>query len=329
MSYVIMTGPALAKRLKTAISAEFEINLAVAFWGGNAAKELGLVQGRNARVICNLMSGGTNPGVIRELQENGIEVRKHATLHSKMGVVGEGLSFVGSSNMSANGLGFEGSEQSGWEETNVVFDHADSDLSARFEELWSQSTSISAADLDAAYERWSLRRTFATQSESYSVEPPTSIWQAIAQNDERLRSSPCVVAYYQEMEPQAAKVFRKAVEAIWEKYGEGPDAYQDWEDLPYGYLLNAERQLEPPYDIADITVWKRISDLKPFKHEGKKYQIVAGYAAVDGFLKLSKADQKNLKELIASFVAKEGDPAVSRIVTLQALSDFYQATHKT
>ena len=323
MSYSIVSGSALVNRLNAAIAEGSDIRLAVAFWGAGASKALGLIQGRNARVICNLISGGTNPAEIRKLQAHGIDVRKHPALHAKIGVVGNGLSFVGSSNMSANGLGFEGRELTGWEEANVVFDHADSAVSARFDALWEAATKITKADLKAAEDLWRPRRTFAIQSGSNPVERPMSLWQAIADNDDRLRSSPCVVAYYYEMNDEDKLKFSKAEKDIRFEYGKGLSAFMDWDALPDGYILSACRARRFSSKIKQVAVSLKAPNSPTYSdRDGTPFQVVKEPVDLPGFTKLKGDDLRNFHALLIDFVG-EKKIEKSRIIPIWKLMDFY------
>lgn len=333
MSYSIVTGPALIERLSAEISTDSDIRLAVAFWGVGAAKALGLTKGRKTRVICNLMSGGTNPSEIKTLQGLGIDVRKHPTLHAKIGIVGAGLSFVGSSNMSANGLGLEGREQSGWEEANVVFDHVDNDLNVRFESLWGDATPITKSDLEAAQERWLLRRTFATLDSANATHDPgmreISLWKAIVENDVRLRSAPCVIAYYTELVGEEAERYCEAVEEISDKFGSGLSAYMDWPELPRCFILDACCAQAAEKKLDDITCSRLHLETKPHKKGESAYQIVELQPKLPGFGKLTRSEQSFLKKLILAYIAKVGSPEESRIIGITTLMDFYAKNAKS
>ena len=102
--------------------------LAVAFWGKDAARDLGLerhaddrADDRPTELICNLASGGTNPDEIKKLIDFGINVKQCDTLHGKVYVF-DRCFVVGSSNASANGLALQGKEVSYWHEANILSD---------------------------------------------------------------------------------------------------------------------------------------------------------------------------------------------------------------
>lgn len=98
--------------------------LAVAFWGSGATTALGLdvaePHERRISIICNLAMGGTNPHEIEKLRKlSGVEVRQCDTLHAKIYKFSD-AAMVGSSNVSANGLSFEGPLVKSWHEANLV-----------------------------------------------------------------------------------------------------------------------------------------------------------------------------------------------------------------
>ena len=151
-------GPKLSQRLFTALRDAMDVRLAVAFWGAGAAETLGIHVGVGARfrVVCNLSSGGTNPHEIRELLKRGVEVRQLNDLHAKIGVVDD-LSFLGSSNMSTNGLGGEYT-RTGWREANIVYQNARPEIASRFDDFWRIGTEITEADLKKAKAAWRALR---------------------------------------------------------------------------------------------------------------------------------------------------------------------------
>ena len=96
------------------------IDMAVAFWGIGAEKLFESTH--NARLVCNLLSGGTNPAVIEKLLDKpGFKLRHHASLHAKV-LLGQDSAIVGSANMSTNGLNIEAGEFDGWEEAGTRLD---------------------------------------------------------------------------------------------------------------------------------------------------------------------------------------------------------------
>jgi len=137
------------------------MDIAVAFWGKGAVKQLGLDKpGRKVRILLELDSGGSNPYEVRELlARHPKKVRSVPRLHAKC-LISPKAVVIGSANASANGLGEEGFEASHWHELGCQSN--DSSLVARakewFEGLWANSRSINDVDLDRAEERWRSRQ---------------------------------------------------------------------------------------------------------------------------------------------------------------------------
>lgn len=131
---------------------------AVAFWGSGVSGLLPESEGGDQKIICNLMSGGTNPYEIELLRDRiGYEsIAQVNDLHAKA-YIGETQAVITSANASANGLGLEGPEQARWREAGVVI----SDLSAVvnwFEELWDKAQPIEDTDLAKAKKLWAKRQ---------------------------------------------------------------------------------------------------------------------------------------------------------------------------
>jgi hypothetical protein len=151
-----VNGPELNQRLKAALGLGVGADFAVAFWGAGAAEALGIEDGKGMRIVCNLVSGGTNPNEIRNLRMLGADVRQLNNLHAKIGVIGD-MSFVGSSNMSTNGLGTEGNDV-GWREVNVVYGNVRHEIVQMFNTFWQATTEINEADLQAVAAAWARRQ---------------------------------------------------------------------------------------------------------------------------------------------------------------------------
>lgn len=84
---------------------------AVAYWGEGAIERLGIdtASAKKLTIVCDLESGACNPSEIEELHDLGCRILYLSGLHAKV-FWSESAVIVGSSNVSANGLGFEGSE---------------------------------------------------------------------------------------------------------------------------------------------------------------------------------------------------------------------------
>src|SRR5205085_9376969 len=139
-----------------------EMSVAVAFWGKDALKKLGIKKGTKARIICNLSSWACNPAVIEKLWllKPTVQVRSHPRLHAKLYITGR-HAIVGSSNASANGLTLEGDELAGWVEANALTDDPAflKRSLALFDDLWKskETVQVTRTRLEAAKHLWEMR----------------------------------------------------------------------------------------------------------------------------------------------------------------------------
>lgn len=166
-------------QLKRLLRAAGTARLAVAFWGNGAVRSLGL-RGRKGQtqVLCDLFSGCCNPDEIKRLLRAHVEVRYVSGLHAKLYSTPGGV-VVGSSNASANGLGFEGHELTGNVELNVLIKDRPlrTKAEAWFDQLWEEGGYVDDEVAESARTVWSGRRAFtllkalATDAESFRTKP--------------------------------------------------------------------------------------------------------------------------------------------------------------
>ncbi|QQD55329.1 phospholipase D family protein [Pseudomonas fluorescens BBc6R8] len=154
------------KALRAMVAQEASLDVAVAFWGDGADATIHPDGGKPLRVICNLRSGGTNPAVIKLLVDRAkamahVQIRQSDRLHAKL-VVGPTSAIIGSANVSANGLGFEGVEVAHWLEAAIQTVERDEVESAQewFNRLWlsTDSRPITYQDLADATETYEKNR---------------------------------------------------------------------------------------------------------------------------------------------------------------------------
>ena len=156
-----LTGNELNEAIRTVCKGS-KVRCAVAFWG-KGAETLFHPQGE-WKIICNLNMGGTNPYAIRKIAGDKLakldRVRQHDKLHAKI-YLNDHEAIVTSANASANGLGQEDKELSGWIETGVRITTAEEleALRAWFTELWDKKAKrITSENLDEAEAIWKWRR---------------------------------------------------------------------------------------------------------------------------------------------------------------------------
>ena len=118
--------------IKQMLSINQPIQAAVAYCGDGALKDLGIHQGLDFSVVCDVRSGGCNTDVIKELIR--LFGRDRILTHDRFLAktwLAESTAIVGSSNASSNGLGFEGREVASLVEANVLIDDPDAILTIR------------------------------------------------------------------------------------------------------------------------------------------------------------------------------------------------------
>jgi HKD family nuclease len=104
-----------------------EFFFAVAYWGRGSMQQLGLdklCKKQSGTIICDLMSGACNPDEIEKLinlKNSKLNILKCEGLHAKVYWT-QNTVIVGSSNVSSNGLCYEGQEVAGLVEGNLKTD---------------------------------------------------------------------------------------------------------------------------------------------------------------------------------------------------------------
>jgi phosphatidylserine/phosphatidylglycerophosphate/cardiolipin synthase-like enzyme len=128
-------------KLREAIRRSKGIDLAVAYWGANACKTLGLnlIKGP-VRIICDAHSGACNPDELKILLKKGFDVKTRIGLHAKVAITSKSV-IVGSANASTNGLGQEGEEANNIEAAAFIVDREFlATVQTWFDSLWKQFT---------------------------------------------------------------------------------------------------------------------------------------------------------------------------------------------
>lgn len=294
MTHSLLDGPALDRKLKAAIKNADQVKLAVAFWGRDASNRLGLKP--KAKVICNLKSGGTNPDEIRKMLNDKIEVRQHNSLHAKIGCIGNEMSFVGSSNMSANGLGEEGGATKGWEESNIVFPNLEENVEKRFDSLWNSSKKITQKCLERAEESWRKRQQ-ANNTVAASRHKSESFRQLLENDPNWAKANNIYIVVYLTPTEEDESVLGRAAASAVDKYGSKFDVYWDWADLPKdAYLINYH--MSPKGSLTFDGIYKRHPDFRDFKEDGDWFQ--AAYLVKEiARTRLQKEDKADLRKAVS------------------------------
>ncbi len=203
----------LIQQLTEAQPASKPLRIAVAFWGDGA--QAVVVPVRQYRIICNLTAGGTNPTVIRALRAMpNVDIRHLAELHAKV-FLADKKAIVGSSNFSANGLGFLGAENRGWLEAAAAIDATA--VEHWFETHWRTAAEVTDDVLDHAEQVWASREKpqstepvddrglRSTESVPQLLELDLFKPAITGGNMIRMAARPIELIYFDEIEPETKR----------------------------------------------------------------------------------------------------------------------------
>ena len=300
MKYDLFTGPELSERLAKEIQKSNKARLAVAFWGSGATERLNISKG--AKIICNLTSGGTNPHEVRALIKAGAEVRQNNMLHAKIGWVDDLFSFVGSSNMSANGLGDEADAVAGWEESNVGFEGAEPSVKARFKALWKDATDISEECLKQAENAWRHRQR-ANQVTGGTANRADSLIEALITKPEHFMAHNTHVVIYETPTQDEQEIIDAATDEATGMYGDAFEVYWDWEELPTDAILLSFR-IPASGQVAFEGVYKRDPNFVDFLKDGESFQVSYLLENLAGHV-VGKREKQILRKAVSAYIKKE------------------------
>ena len=294
-------GTQLLEQIRAEYLRTRHADLAVAFWGMGALDNLGLQDGAGVRIVCNLRSGGTNPNEIRALRGIGADVRQLNDLHAKIGVVGD-MSFVGSSNMSTNGLGMEG-QPALWREANVVYSKARPEIVGMFKKFWDASTEIDEADLEAAAAAWARR-----QQGNAAVAARRGDRSLV----DVLRTAPAeldalnvrMVVYDTVTDADELAVLDNAERNARDHYGQAFGVYWDWDsmttDAATAYLVDYDWPARG--GIARGMLYRRIADDFPdFEQAGETFHVAYEVDNIEG-ITFGAADKAAIRRAFHAYV---------------------------
>lgn len=158
MIKILKKNDEILSEIKRLFKSASKIKCAVAFWGKGASDLFSNSKAKSIEIVCNLMSGGTNPDEIEtimdDIKKNG-EVRMDNTLHAKVFWTDKGM-VIGSANASANGLSLEGAEIEGWKEMSVLIEDQKLIKEAEkwFDKVFMESKKIKKNDISDAKKIW-------------------------------------------------------------------------------------------------------------------------------------------------------------------------------
>ncbi|MDQ7091719.1 MAG: phospholipase D family protein [Methylococcales bacterium] len=224
--------------IRTSISELFSesehVDCAVAFVGEKALELI--PKNCKVRMICNLESGATNPHTIKALFENDVEIKTSEKLHAKV-YIGDNSTIIGSANLSANGLGLEGDEITGWIEAGYKEETKDGQNKIRQWWLrhWENSKIITERDIEKYSKLWAVRRNSRSK-----IQSDQSLLSVLSSNPERIKDRRIFFVLYTEnnLSDEAQNILDNAQKNE-SKYGVNVEAYEGWEELPENsYLID-------------------------------------------------------------------------------------------
>lgn len=218
--------------------------IAVAFWGIGAAEALGLLTcSKEPKIVCNLLSGGTNPEEIAKLQDalkarfgKNFRIKHNSRLHAKTYLSPKGA-IIGSSNASANGLSMEGRECSGWIETNVYSPDASliSETQEWFDDLWhsNETKFITKEDIEQATILWKQRRQASLPRGKKAKR--IDLLDELKSNPEKYSNRRLFICLYSEDLSEEAALAEQEKKEEQIELGKNPDhvgIFEGWPSLP-------------------------------------------------------------------------------------------------
>ncbi|MGO8738758.1 hypothetical protein [Rhodoblastus sp.] len=231
---MILHGTKYLECVKEGLSKSAKNRLAVAFWGEGAIRSLGIERPENHEILCNLTMGGTNPEEIKLLIDQGFSVRHSPRLHAKVYRFDD-AAVVGSANASANGLGFEGCEMSGWSEVGVLVTDPEQlrEIDRWWEREFAAARPVGRDDLRTAAKRHGRAR---------QNRPPVlpekkfrNLLEALATAGQDFRDRPIYLVCNNTELSRQGRAQQKAVK---QDFGEEFDVYENWDTMPIdAYLI--------------------------------------------------------------------------------------------
>jgi len=294
-----------------------DIDIAVAFWGKDAIKLFKNIFDKKIRIICNLESGACNPQVIKELKKNSIvELRTNNHLHAKV-LLQNSQVIMGSANISANGLSFEGSEQSGWIETGVLSQHKEliKNTQEWFDKTWKNSSEITSELMNTAEKNWQKKRTIRLLAKSNE-----SLLGAAFKDIEQFNDRNIYFAIYRNanLSNEANAKFEQ-VTAEYSNFDlkEKIDCYEEWSELPdNAYLIGLYYGPRKGFQYCGINFCPDEPIIGKFKDEDNddaEIKIVFKKKSIHGY-KITINDQELIKKGISKLWSYQPEDEEATII---------------
>lgn len=314
--------------IKKVLHTHDDVCCAVAFWG-EGAKDLLFEPSANARIICDVESGATNPTELKRLlqtKNSKFQIKSVRELHAKV-YIGKTAAVIGSANASANGLGEEGKEMSGTIEA-IVHLTAPSDVAncrTWFDDLWNNkllARPILLSDLQEdgkIWKNWLKRRH--NRPGGHTKGESKDLFEAFKANPEEfIDRNIYLFAFEEDLSTEASKALGDHEKQLTEIGGRPPAlyAYENWTGLKAGMVgvdidvINFKKpQCRGPFEILPI----------PLKAKKMRIDLAHKVASIDGYT-LKPASKKKLALLVRDNWKALDKSYQNQAIPLSALAEY-------
>lgn len=272
-----LSGKELLPEIRTIITGGDALKLAVAYWGRGAVDRLGIGQGVDVKIICDLRSGACDPDELRKLSEWSGKVRMRDGWHAKVYWT-PNAGVVCSANASANGLGEEGDEVNDVLEAGILITDAAvlRGIEDWFDRNWSDSLPVKERDLEEARRRRTERRR---RRPIRGLKAP-SLLELLKQDSSWFTERGMRLVFYhgQDVSDEAKAVFDKDAAELYDEAERNQTPYYEvttaWLVSPGEIILDFTRGARGAVYFNGI--WKVLDDAEPFRDipEGGKIVLL-------------------------------------------------------
>lgn len=176
---MFLEGPAYSDAARALLSSAEPLDMAIAYVGRGASLQLG-TSPEQRRILCDLISGGTNPDEVTKLcAMESVKIRHVENLHAKV-MVSPTCALVGSANFSANGIGWEAGMAGNLIEAGhqVIEEVQLRRIQAWFDGLWETSLPVTESLLSQARLNWKRRQAARPRPPGSRFTIDASNWRA-------------------------------------------------------------------------------------------------------------------------------------------------------
>jgi hypothetical protein len=314
----ILSGPEADRQIKAFLSRCTRAHLAVAYWGANAVKRLGISEaaqrGADIRVVFDIVSGACNPDEVKDLRDvlGPEKVRTRDGLHAKAWIADTGC-VLGSSNASANGLGHEANEIEGLIEANLAFPSPSAEALAGWEawfeeQVWKNARPLDNEMLEKAELRWRWRRN---NRDKFGPPPSRGVTlvDRLINDPDYFKDKLFIVTVYSDNGiSDSAEVVLAAAQAELHDTTKSILCYENW-DLEPGTVVLDMHWDSKRKQVKEPSLWQILSDNPKRRTEGGSITLCRKIYDFQG-LKLGP-HKKKLLELSKILMKRREDLCMS------------------